>query len=356
MSGPFLVFSLPRSRSTWLAKFLSYGPWRCGHDEIRHMRTLDDVKAWFSQPFIGSAETAGAPWWRLLARYAPTARIVVVRRPVEDVVDSLMRLDGVSFDRETLDLEMRRHDRKLGQLSRRIDGVLTVDYADLVQEDVCAAVFEHCTGLVHDHAWWDFVAPLNIQSDMVEMVRYAGAYHGALSRLGNAAKQQTLASMVKRRPIGPDGVTFQTETFEAWLEGARLLFADHCVTIGEAPDEWTRKNIPLMRNLYELGAMQIMTARSNGRMFGYLMTILSPSLAFDGVLSGSNTTFYASPEFPGLGLKLQRAALRSLRDRGVGEVFFEAGKRGDGPRLGTMYRRLGAVPHGEVFRMSLAEA
>ena len=319
------------------------------------MRTLDDVKVWFSQPFIGSAETAGAPWWRLLPRYAPTAKIVVVRRHVGEVVDSLMNV-GVAFDRGLLERNMRWHDRKLGQLAKRVPGALCVDYADLNREDVCSRIFEHCTGLAHVHEWWKLLSPMNMQTDMVEMVRYATAYEASLNRLANSARQQILTDFAKRRPVSPDGLTFQVEPFEDWLEGAQDLFSDHCVTVGEGPDQWKQKNIPLMRQLDSAGAMQIMTARCNGRMFGYLMTILSPSLAYRGMLSGSNTTFYASPEFPGLGMKLQRAAIQTLKDRGVGEMFFEAGKRGDGPRLGTLYRRLGAVPHGEVFRMSLAEA
>jgi len=319
------------------------------------MRTLDDVKAWFTQPFIGSSETAGAPWWRLLPRYVPEAKIVVVRRPVGEVVNSLMKV-GVAFDRELLERNMRWHDRKLGQLVKRVAGVLCVDYTDLNDESVCARVFEHCTGLPHDPAWWAFLSGMNLQTDMVEMVRYATAYEGSLNRLANSARQQILTDFAKRRPVSPDGMTFQAEPFEDWLEGAQDLFSAHCVTVGEEPDAWRRKNIPLMRHLDKVGAMQIMTARCNGRMFGYLMTILSPSLAYRDMLSGSNTTFYASPEFPGLGMKLQRAAIASLKDRGVGEMFFEAGKRGDGPRLSTMYRRLGAVPHGEVFRMSLVEA
>lgn len=357
MSAPFIVFSLPRSRSTWLARFLSYGPWRCGHDELRHIRTLDDVKTWFSQPFTGTAETAGAPWWRLLPHYAPSARVVVVRRPVGDVIDSLMRIKGVSFDRDRLTENMGWLDRKLGQLAARVSGVISVDYADLDSEQACASIFEHCTDLAHDHAWWSMLAPINLQSDMVETVRYAAAYAHALERAGYAAKQQVLASMASsRRPVPPDGMTFQLEPYDMWIRDAEALFEQHCIVIGEEPCAWRRKNLPLMKQLYDRGVMQIMTARSNGRMFGYLMTILSPSLAYRDMLSGTNTTFFASPEFPGLGLKLQRAVIRSLKERGAGEMFFEAGKRGDGPRLGAMYRRLGAVEHGQVFRMNLMEA
>ena len=320
------------------------------------MRTLDDVTAWSSQPHTGTVETAGAPWWRLLGRYAPGARIAVVRRPVKDVVNSLSRIDGVTFDRERLERTMWKLDRKLDQLTARVPDVLSVNFADLEDEQTCARVFEHCTGLPHDHGHWAALDPVNVQIDFRALVRYADAYGGALERLANSAKQQILAGMSARKPKETEGVTFQTESFDAWVDGGKALFQEHCITVGEAPGQWRTKNIPLMRHLYDAGALQIMTARSNGRMFGYLMTIIAPSLVHPGCLSGSNTTFFASPEFPGLGMKIQRAAIQSLKERGISEVFFEAGSRGSGPRLGAMYRRLGAVDHGQAFRLELAEA
>jgi hypothetical protein len=100
--------------------------------------------------------------------------------------------------------------------------------------------------------------------------------------------------------------------------------------------------------------MQIMTARCNGRMFGYLMTIIAPSLESEGLMSAVNTTFYASPEFNGLGIKLQRAAINALREKGVGEIHFQAGVRGSGERIDALYRRMGAEYGGKVFRMKLA--
>ena len=351
---PFVVFGLPRSRTAWLARFLTYGDWVCGHEELRHMRSLDDVKAWFSQACIGTAETAGAPWWRLLERFAPGARVLVVRRPVNDVVESLMSIPGCTFDRARLNADMRALDHKLDQIEARLPNVMSVNFADLEAETACAMAFEHCLGVPHDRDHWARWAPVNVQCDMPAMMRYYQAYAPALEKLGAIARHQTLASMATREPVAPDGITFQTETIDAWERDAQHLFAEHCVTVGEAPTNWQCKNRPLMRRLYDVGAMQIMTARCNGKMFGYLMTLVSPSLTSESVTTAANTTFFASPDVPGLGLKLQRAALGALKDRGVDEVFFEAGARGSGPRLGSMYRRLGAVDHGQVFRLELA--
>jgi len=99
--------------------------------------------------------------------------------------------------------------------------------------------------------------------------------------------------------------------------------------------------------------LQTMTARSNGRMFGYLMTVIGPSLDARDRLAGFHTIFFASPLIRGLGMKLQRAALDALRARGVQEVQMRAGHRGSGPRLGTFYRRLGAEEFGQLYRLEL---
>lgn len=311
--------------------------------------------AWFSQPNIGTAETAAAPWWRLLDRFAPGARILIVRRPVSEVVDSLMNIPGLSFDRAVLEQTISKLDRKLDQIEARCDNVLSVNFDDLNDEMVCAIAFEHCLPHAHDHKHWARLAPVNVQIDMPALMRYAQAYQPALDKVAAIAKHQTLAAMVTREPVEPEGITFQTETFDDWLDGAARLFDDHLVAVGEAPGNWQNKNIGLMQRIYDAGAMQIMTARCNGRMFGYLMTLVAPSLANENLTTATHTTFYADSAFPGLGLKLQRAALRDLKKRGVDEVFLEAGQRGSGPRLSVLYKRLGALDYSQVYRMQLTE-
>ena len=132
---PFVVFYLPRSRSAWLSQFLTYGEWVCGHEELRHMRSIDDVQAWFSQPNIGTAETAGAPWWRLLDKFAPNARVLVVRRPRDEVAKSLMKIAGTQFDRAGLDALLLKLDRSLDQIEARLPNVLSVSFDSLNEED-----------------------------------------------------------------------------------------------------------------------------------------------------------------------------------------------------------------------------
>jgi hypothetical protein len=351
---PFVIFALPRSRTAWLSRFLTYGDFFCGHEELRHCRSLDDVKTWFDQPCIGTAETAAAPFWRLLGKIAD-AKILVVRRPVDEVVESLLAVPGLTFDRDVLRRSMEALDRKLDQIEARLP-CLSVRFEDLANEQACRSVFEHCLPYAFDRAHWERWADVNVQCNLPQMYRHFAAYRESLEKLALVAKHRTLADLAAHEPVAPDGITFQVEDFDTWVSDAVPLFREHLIEVGESPENWRAKNIPLMRRIHEFGSMQIMTARCNGRMFGYLMTLIAPSLESEGLTSAVHTTFYASPEFKGLGTKLQRAALKALTGRGVGEVHFQAGVRGSGERIETIYRRLGAEYGGKVFRLKLAEA
>lgn len=351
---PFFILGLPRSRTTWLSRFLTYRDWTCGHEEIRHLRGLDDVKSWLSLPNHGSAETAAAPYWRILLKYRPDARIVTVRRPAEDVFHSLVRLH--SFDHAALRRQLRYLDAKLDQVEARCPNAVSVAYAELVDEARCKDIFEYCLPYAHDREWWAFLAPINVQSSFPAILNYAAAFGPQMQKLSAIAKHVMLDD-IAAEPVSETGaLAIQEEDFESWRRDAQSLFSEHCVEVGESPDEHKAKNWPLMADLAAKGNMQIVTARCNGRMFGYLMTVLSPSLEAVGRKTAIHSPFYASKEFPGLGLKLQRFALSALREKGVDEVFFRAGPRGSGPKMGPLYKRLGAMQDGELYRLNLKDA
>ncbi len=346
--SPFIIYGLPRSRTYWLSRFLSYRDWNCGHDELRHVRSMEDVKAWFTQPCTGTVETGAAPWWRLVP---PRARVVTVRRPVSEVVDSLARL---GFDPAVMTPLMTKLDRKLDQIEHRVPGVLSVRFRDLGNEGTCRELFEYCLPYPHDPRWWDELSRVNLQTSMSGLVRYYQAYQSQLNKLAKIARHQIITAMA--RPVSIDGVTFQQEPFDRWYNEATPLFRDHMIATRQGVEDYTKKNIPLLRRLDELGFIQITTARSNGRMFGYILAVLCPSLDDPDVLSAMHLPFFASSALPGLGMKLQRASIEALRERGAREVLFRAGTRGSGPRLGAMYRRLGAEDFGQLFKLELKAA
>lgn len=349
---PFVIMALPRSRTAWLSKFLSYRDWECGHDQLRFMRSLDDVKAWLSQGYSGSCESAAAPFWRTLLKYHPAVKVVTIRRPVEEVVESAANT-GVWSDISAVRATVTKLDRKLDQIEGRYPNVRSIQYDSLRDEIVCAELFEYCLPYGHDSERWKVLDAENIQINLAAQIRYGKANLAALTKLAAQSKQATLTDFASK-PVDMHGLTIEQETFDEFMASCDWLFRRHCAEVGEAPDNWLNKNVPLMRQFYDMGIMQIMVGRSNGKPFGYLMTVLCPSLEEEGRLSAHNAAFYAAPEAHGLGLKLQRASIAALKEKGVREIFMRAGIRGDGDRLDVLYRRLGGHDFGRMYRVEMA--
>lgn len=365
MNGPFIIYALPRSRTYWLSRFLTYGDYQCGHDQSRYARCLDDVKSWFGMDFTGTVETLAAPWWRLVQHYRPDIKTVVIRRPVEECVESWLALDldGVCEQRrDVIEKTFRRLDHKLDQVEQRVPGALSVRYDDLNDEATCARVFERCLSYKHDHEWWSLMAANNLQCDVRGLTRYVAANQRQISVTGGVCRQKCLALLGAKgwRWSGEtsDGVTIQEESLDAlWRDGKRLM-GEHCLAVGDPEDNYLRKNWPLMRKLSSAESFLVVTARMNGRMIGYLATVLGPSLEEEDLKVGVQTVFFASQDAAGLNLgpRMQYFAIEAARKKGAEEIMMRAGVRGSGPRMGALYRRLGAEPFGEWYKLDLRAA
>ena len=314
---------------------------------------MEDVKSWISQPYVGSVETAVAPFWRLLRSISPDVRVVVVRRPIQEVERSLRRVMSVQVSQSSLNSFLRRLDSKLEQIQHRLPNSVTVGYDELMTREGCAKVFEHALQVPFDEAWWRTLALVNLQEPFTTFERYAVAFRPQLARMAALAKGAILRDMATRELRSNEALTLHEEPFGVFLRDGVDLFAEHSFAVGEAPESFREKNIPYLQAKSDAGELQIVMARSNGRPFGYLMTELTVSRESTTRKAAVETTFFASPDFPGLGMKLQRETLRRLREKGIDEVWFRAGDRGNGPKMSSMFRRVGAEPSGSLWRLEL---
>lgn len=172
---PFIIYALPRSRTAWLSRYLTYLDWTCYHEVGIRMREVEDIKRFFySRPNVGCSETAAGPLWQIIKHHVPDAKRVVIRRPLEDVMNAMMNLDlsGVAYyEYDKLKRILSREIRDLEKISAEPD-VLTVDYADLKTPEACAAIFEHVLPYRFDYDWWRVLDKTKVEVDVKQVILY----------------------------------------------------------------------------------------------------------------------------------------------------------------------------------------
>ena len=174
-SIPFIVHALPRSRTKWISAFLSYNEWKCGHEQAILLRSIHDMKNLFDIPYSGTVETASAHAWRIIQYHAPHVRHAVILRSVDEVMESMMRLDTqeFSYNPHTLRPMLEYGNRMLHELAQQ-RGVLTLKASDLDTECGASLLFRHCLPHRFDPGWWKSLRDKNIQCDVPQYIRY---YH-----------------------------------------------------------------------------------------------------------------------------------------------------------------------------------
>lgn len=160
MARKFLVLSLPRSRSKWLSVFLSpEGTKGCGHDLIVGCRSVADFASALASR-TGSCETGGMVGWKLVRQLMPEVRLLVVRRPVGEVMDSFRRL-GFGVDGGLVEERAAMLDA-----CSRAEGVTTYPYSALASYGPCKEIFETCLDLSLEDDWFSGLSARNIQIDI----------------------------------------------------------------------------------------------------------------------------------------------------------------------------------------------
>jgi hypothetical protein len=186
---PFAVFTAGRSRTMWLSAFLSYGVCACNFEAMAKVANFQEVMRMLSIPGMGAAETMSAPAWPLLLTAAPQLRVVVVRRPTEEILASLEKATAGKLE---LDLQVLR--RLVSYIVRALEKLsaqpqtLTVQFADLSEEEVCKKVFEHCLPYKFDAGWWEFMRAKVVDPDVIQLAQLYAARQKEIRGLGRECR------------------------------------------------------------------------------------------------------------------------------------------------------------------------
>jgi hypothetical protein len=111
----FFICALPRSRTAWLANFLSYNACHCFHEPFNEY-AIEDLTALFrstGKQYVGISDGLNTLFIERLLKVFPTAKLVVVRRPAVEVTKRMAEL-GFSCPEliERMDKELDRIEEK----------------------------------------------------------------------------------------------------------------------------------------------------------------------------------------------------------------------------------------------------
>jgi len=142
---------------------------------------------------------------------------------------------------------------------------------------------------------------------------------------------------------------YRLETWAEYYRDCQELWKEHYEEIAVDKDR-----MPMMADVeyYEacdrVGYLQIMTARDDGKMAGYVITLVKGHPHYASVLCGFEDMYFLSKPYRGgwTGVRLITEALKRLKARGVRKVFFHTKAF---KNLGPLFERLGFKKTDEIY-------
>lgn len=319
--SPFVVFSLPRSRSAWLSTFLG-----AGHDVGAECTTPEGFAGKVAS-LGGSCETGAAFAWPVIRDLMPDAKFVVVLRDPGPVANSLARFGLTGYLAEMM--RRREHLERIAELP----GVLTVQFDDLSQPDTCEAIWDHCMDDKFDPAWFERLNAVNVQVDMGQRLARLSERRDNIAALKAAVARRLPGYQIEIEPWGPD----------LWADMEPLTEA-HALEVdgGVEPRRPFKVDQALMGQLAQTNVLWVITARISGELVGYFTWNVSLDVESQGLLIGQQGAWYVSPGHPGVAGHMFDKSVQVLKRLGVSCIYPHHRTQGRGAAIGRFFERRGA--------------
>lgn len=158
--APFLIVGLPRSRTAWLAAFLSDGEVFCHHELIRR---CDSVECYESEllstrhPIVGDADPSLPLFYsRVKDRIGPHKVIFINRDPAEARSAHRWAIQDLP-DAEKLDANWPTVEKAFRDMKDQVRDSMQFSFKDLEASTTVRALFEYATGrdLNQDREAWE---------------------------------------------------------------------------------------------------------------------------------------------------------------------------------------------------------
>jgi len=330
--SPFIVLSLPRSRSYWLSRLLDYPGVGCGHDTLVNCRRVEDFFDNFYRGLGGTVETAGMLGAELMRARYPDARFVVIVRSPVDVATSLAR-----FNISDEQAELKQRQDMLLQVAQW-PGTWVIPAQSLDDDDTVKSLFEHCTGKPFDWEWYGKFKGQNLQINMPARFDFLARNHALLEGLKAEARELTAE-------IGKPGLIVRPESWRTIWPEVDTLGTAHFkeVNDGVVPQRPYKLNAPMLEAMYKAGHFKVITARLDGRLIGYLTWQISPDVESVGITEAQQGAWFVEPGHPRVAAKLFDVSMGELKKWGVQVMTPHHRLQGRGARLDKFFRSRGAV-------------
>lgn len=348
ISSPFVIFGLPRSRTRWLATWLTPRIAPVGHDLAI---TSDSVQDFISQLWMrpGTVETGAMCAHRLIRQAIPDARFVTIRRSRSQVSASLCQF-GVEMDDD-----LARRDTYLDEIESA--GALRIDYPALNSVTVCADLWSFLLGVPFDFDHWRAFSNQNIQIDMQARLDLMLDRQGQIATL-KAEVERLTDDLDDEKP--PLFFRVGAETWDTFWPEAEPLGERHNreVNDGEQPAAPYRLDPALMRAACASGAVRIVSARVNGKLVGYLFWTIGPDPEAGGILQAIQGPLYVERGYAGFlfARRMWRLSKPWLQALGVKKVDFHHQLHGRGADMGAWFQHLGAAAYQKRYTMWIGNA
>lgn len=328
---PFIVFSLPRSRSAWLAHWLSDHDLFVGHDIGIECDSIAAFKDKFANGLDGSCETGSMFAWRLIRREIPGIKFVVIRRQRAAVAASLAR-----FGLAGLEAELEARDRFLDEIEVQPEAI-RVDFQMMPHQDICRDILAHVAPnrMFHGKHWRDWNG-LNVQVKMDER----------LARLAeNSAHIEAMKAEALCELTAMDhGYTVRIEPFQHFWTEAKPLAEAHSVEVDTDVEPRRRFKVDEanMLRAQDAGCLRVFALRQNRKLVGYLTWQISLDLESEGLVIAQQGAWYVASGHAKGAHKLFTESVATLRQFGVQHIFPHHRTQGRGDSLGRFFKRQGA--------------
>jgi hypothetical protein len=174
---PFIIFALPRSRTAWLAHWLHAPEHPVGHDIAIECNQTNDFVQSFIFGMRGAVETGAIEGWRQITKVMPHARFLTIRRPLEEVKQSLTKF-GLIADDELAQREVLLDEIEFTGRAERID------FVDLQQRGCRRWIWNYLLPEFAFDSERDMLfEQTNIQVDMQARIVQLGQRAGAINLL-----------------------------------------------------------------------------------------------------------------------------------------------------------------------------